>query len=118
MDSKGYTNERTEVAKQIAKLSTKRTMLWQKHQVQKLDDSIHKEHYDRMQKLTQNEKYAKKMVKVRSKTVEPVMERWSTLRTWRESIHEASKRKQTRINGKFNLQLEKNLRFITKNQVF
>ena len=32
----------------------------------KLDDSIHKEHYDRMhQKLTQNEKYAKKMVKVR-----------------------------------------------------
>ena len=29
----------------------------------KLDDSIHKEHYDRMhQKLTQNEKYAKKIV--------------------------------------------------------
>src|SRR5690554_6319153 len=40
----------------------------------KLDDSIHKEHYDRMhQKLTQNEKYAKKMSKVRSKTVEPVI---------------------------------------------
>jgi hypothetical protein len=40
----------------------------------KLDDSIHKEHYDRMhQKLTQNEKYAKKMSRVRSKTVEPVI---------------------------------------------
>ena len=30
---KATPNERTEVAKQIAKLSTKRTMLWQKHQV-------------------------------------------------------------------------------------
>ena len=40
----------------------------------KIDDSIHKEHYDRMhQKLTQNPAYAKKMVRVRSKTVEPVI---------------------------------------------
>jgi transposase len=40
----------------------------------KIDDSIHKEHYDRMHsKLTQNPAYAKKMVRVRSKTVEPVI---------------------------------------------
>ncbi len=40
----------------------------------KLDDSINKEHYERMhQKLTQNKKYAKKMSKIRSKTVEPVI---------------------------------------------
>ncbi|HQE33720.1 MAG TPA: transposase, partial [Flavobacterium alvei] len=40
----------------------------------KIDDSIHKEHYNRMhQKLTQNPYYAKKMVRVRSKTVEPVI---------------------------------------------
>jgi hypothetical protein len=40
----------------------------------KLDDSIHKALYDKMhQKLTQNEKNAKRMVKVRSKTVEPVL---------------------------------------------
>lgn len=40
----------------------------------KIDDSIHKEHYDRMhQKLTQNGAYAKSMSKVRSKTVEPVI---------------------------------------------
>ncbi|MDZ7614508.1 MAG: transposase, partial [Flavobacteriaceae bacterium] len=40
----------------------------------KIDTSIHKEHYDRMhQKLTQNEIYAKKMSRVRSKTVEPVI---------------------------------------------
>ena len=40
----------------------------------KIDDSIHKELYDKMhQKLTQNPDYAKRMVKVRSKTVEPVL---------------------------------------------
>jgi hypothetical protein len=40
----------------------------------KIDDSIHKEHYDRMHlKLIQNPHYAKKMVRVRSKTVEPVI---------------------------------------------
>lgn len=40
----------------------------------KLDDSIHKELYDKMhQKLTQNPQYAKRMVRVRSKTVEPVL---------------------------------------------
>jgi len=40
----------------------------------KIDHSIHKEHYDRMhQKLTQNARYAKQMVRVRSKTVEPVI---------------------------------------------
>ena len=58
---KATPNERTEVAKQIAKLSTKRTMLWQKHQVQK----IRRQHPQRTlrphaPKLTQNEKYAKK----------------------------------------------------------
>lgn len=40
----------------------------------KLDDSIHKELYDKMhQKLTQNPQYAKRMVKIRSRTVEPVL---------------------------------------------
>lgn len=40
----------------------------------KLDDSIHKEHYDRMhQKLARNARYAKMMSRVRSKTVEPVI---------------------------------------------
>ena len=40
----------------------------------KIDNSIHKEHYDRMhKKLTQNPYYAKKMSRVRSKTVEPVI---------------------------------------------
>ncbi|WP_374761211.1 transposase [Flectobacillus roseus] len=41
---------------------------------QKIDNSIHKDHYDRMhEKLTQNKSYAKRMVRIRSKTVEPVV---------------------------------------------
>ncbi|MEL1255343.1 transposase, partial [Flavobacterium sp. DGU38] len=40
----------------------------------KLDDSIHKELYDKMhKKLTQNPHYARRMARVRSKTVEPVL---------------------------------------------
>src|SRR5690606_21805202 len=40
----------------------------------KLDDSIHKEHYDRMhQKLARNAEYAKRMSRTRSRTVEPVI---------------------------------------------
>ena len=36
-DSKGYANERTEAVKQIVKLSTKRTMLWQKAPSSKIE---------------------------------------------------------------------------------
>jgi transposase len=40
----------------------------------KIDNSIHRDLYDKMhEKLTQNPAYAKRMVKVRSKTVEPVL---------------------------------------------
>jgi ribosomal protein S17E len=49
-------------------------MLWEGNKIQKIDDSIHKEYYDRMhEKLTQNKPYAKRMVRIRSKTVEPVI---------------------------------------------
>jgi transposase len=40
----------------------------------KLDDTIYKEYYDRMhKKLTGNERYAKRMSRLRSSTVEPVL---------------------------------------------
>ena len=40
----------------------------------KLDDSIHKEYYDRMhKKLTDNKEYAKRLYRSRSSTVEPVL---------------------------------------------
>ncbi|MEZ4878202.1 MAG: hypothetical protein R2805_11710 [Flavobacterium sp.] len=48
----------------------------------KIDDSIHKEHYDRMhQKLNENPAYTKKMVRVRSKPLNLLSERSSTLPT-------------------------------------
>ena len=75
MDSKGYTKRTYRSSETDCKNCPLREQCCGKStKFKKLDDSIHKEHYDRMhQKLTQNEKYAKKMVKVRSKTVEPVI---------------------------------------------
>ena len=74
-DSKGYTKRTYRSSETDCKNCPLREQCCGKStKFKKLDDSIHKEHYDRMhQKLTQNEKYAKKMVKVRSKTVEPVI---------------------------------------------
>lgn len=57
--------------KEVLKMCVNKGMVRGKRQAV---DSIHKEHYDRMhQKLTENAKYAKKMSRVRSKTVEPVI---------------------------------------------
>jgi ribosomal protein S17E len=74
-DSKGYTKRTYRSSESDCKNCPLREQCCGKStKFKKIDDSIHKEHYDRMhQKLTQNEKYAKKMVKVRSKTVEPVI---------------------------------------------
>jgi hypothetical protein len=45
-----------------------------KVEYKKLDDSIHKEYYDRMhKKLTENKEYAKRLFRSRSSTVEPVL---------------------------------------------
>ena len=80
------------------------------------DDSIHKEHYDRMhQKLTKNANYAKKIVRVRSNTVEPIigtlvnftlMKRVNT-----RGIKNANKHV---LMASLTYNLKKYLRFITK----
>ena len=74
-DSKGYTKRTYRSSESDCKNCPLREQCCGKStKFKKLDDSIHKEHYDRMhQKLTQNEKYAKKMSRIRSKTVEPVI---------------------------------------------
>jgi transposase len=74
-DSKGYTKHTYRSSESHCKACPLREQCCGKTtKFKKLDDSIHKEHYDRMhQKLTQNPQYAKKMVRVRSKTVEPVI---------------------------------------------
>ena len=74
-DSKGYTKRSYRSSESSCKACPLREQCCGKStKFKKIDDSIHKEHYDRMhQKLTQNPYYAKKMVRVRSKTVEPVI---------------------------------------------
>ena len=74
-DSKGYTKRTYRSSESDCKNCPLREQCCGKTtKFKKIDDSIHKEHYDRMhQKLTQNPHYAKKMVRVRSKTVEPVI---------------------------------------------
>jgi transposase len=74
-DSKGYTKRTYRSSESSCKNCPLREQCCGKStKFKKIDDSIHKEHYDRMhQKLTKNPYYAKKMVRVRSKTVEPVI---------------------------------------------
>ena len=75
IDSKGYTKRSYRSSESDCKNCPLREQCCGKTtKYKKIDDSIHKEHYDRMHlKLTQNPNYAKKMVRVRSKTVEPVI---------------------------------------------
>lgn len=74
-DSKGYTKRTYRSSESDCKNCPLRAQCCGKStKFKKIDNSIHKEHYDRMhQKLTQNPIYAKKMSRVRSKTVEPVI---------------------------------------------
>ena len=74
-DSKGYTKRTYRSSESSCKACPLREQCCGKTtKFKKIDDSIHKEHYDRMhKKLTQNPAYTKKMVRVRSKTVEPVI---------------------------------------------
>lgn len=74
-DSKGYTKRTYRSSESDCKNCPLREQCCGKStKFKKLDDSIHKEHYDRMhQKLTQNKRYTNKMARVRSKTVEPVI---------------------------------------------
>jgi transposase len=74
-DSKGYTKRTYRSSESSCKNCPLREACCGKStKFKKIDDSIHKEHYDRMHlKLIQNPHYAKKMVRVRSKTVEPVI---------------------------------------------
>ena len=74
-DSKGYTKRTYRSSESDCKNCPFREQCCGKStKYKKIDNSIHKEHYDRMhKKLTQNPYYAKKMSRVRSKTVEPVI---------------------------------------------
>ena len=74
-DSRGYTKKTYRSSESDCKNCPLREACCGKAtKFKKIDNSIHKPLYDMMhKKLTQNPAYAKRMVKVRSKTVEPVL---------------------------------------------
>jgi hypothetical protein len=118
MDSKGYTKRTYRSSETDCKNCPLREQCCGKStKFKKLDDSIHKEHYDRMhQKLTQNARnMPRKWSRVRSKTVEPVigtlvnftnMKRVNT-----RGIKNANKHV---LMASLTYNLKKYLRFITK----
>ncbi len=74
-DSKGYTKKTYRSSESICKNCPLREACCGKTtKFKKIDDSIQKPYYDRMHaKLTGNKVYARRMSKIRSKTVEPVL---------------------------------------------
>jgi len=74
-DSKGYTKRTYRSSETSCKTCPLRVRCCgKKTKFKKIDDSIHKEYYDRMhRKLTENPRKAKKLSGIRSKTVEPVL---------------------------------------------
>ena len=83
----------------------------------KLDDSIYKEHYDRMhQKLKQSPAYTKKLSKIRSKTVEPVISTLVNFTSMRRintrGIENANKHV---LMASLTYNLKKYMRFVRKN---
>lgn len=73
-DAKGYSKHVYRSTNEKCKTCPLRSTCIGKSDFKKLDDSIHKEYYDRMhQKLSENPLKAKRMSRIRSKTVEPVL---------------------------------------------
>ncbi len=73
-DSKGYSKRVYRSDNSKCKDCPLRTSCIGKSDFKKIEDSTDKPYYDRMhQKLTSNPQYAKKMSRIRSKTVEPVL---------------------------------------------
>ncbi len=74
-DSKGYRKKTYRSSESICKNCPLREACCGKTtKFKKIDDSIQKPYYDRMHaKLTHNKEYARRMSKIRSKTVEPVL---------------------------------------------
>jgi transposase len=75
MDSKGYTKRTYRSSETDCKnCPLRKSCCGKTTKFKKIDDSIHKELYDKMhRKLTENPMKAKQMSKIRSKTVEPVL---------------------------------------------
>ena len=75
MDSKGYTKHTYRSSESdCRRCPLRESCCGARTKFKKIDDSIHKEHYDRMhEKLTKHPEQARRMSRIRSKTVEPVL---------------------------------------------
>jgi transposase len=75
IDSKGYEKKSFRSSETVCgKCPLRQQCCGEKTKFKKLEESIDKPYYDRMhQKLTNNAPYAKKISRIRSKTVEPVL---------------------------------------------
>lgn len=75
MDSKGYTKHTYRSSESdCRRCPLRESCCGARTKFKKIDDSIHKEHYDRMhEKLTKQAEKARRMSRIRSKTVEPVL---------------------------------------------
>lgn len=75
VDSKGYRKKQYRSSEMVCRKCPLREQCCGKvTRFKKLEESIHKPYYDRMhRKLTQNPAYSKRMSKLRSRTVEPVL---------------------------------------------
>lgn len=120
MDSKGYT-KRTYRSSETAcgKCPFREKCCGRATKFKKIDDSIHKEYYDRMhKKLTKNREYAKRISRIRSKTVEPVLGTLLNFMGMRRVNTRGIKQANKHIMmAAMAYNLQKYLRFITKKPI-
>ena len=116
-DSKGYQKKTYRSSERSCKNCKWRVQCCgQSTKFKKIDDSIDKPYYDRMhEKLTNNARYAKRMVSVRSSTVEPVLGTLINFRNMKRvntrGIRQANKHI---LMAALTYNLHKYIRFITR----
>jgi hypothetical protein len=120
MDSKGYTKRTYRSSEtDCGKCPFREECCGRATKFKKIDDSIHKEYYDRMhKKLTENREYAKRISRIRSKTVEPVLGTLLNFMNMRRVNTRGIKQANKHIlMAAMAYNLQKYLRFITKKQI-
>ncbi len=120
MDSKGYTKRTYRSSEtDCGKCPFREECCGKSTKFKKIDDSVHKEYYDRMhKKLTENREYAKRISRIRSKTVEPVLGTLLNFMGMRRVNTRGIKQANKHIlMAAMAYNLQKYLRFITKKQI-
>lgn len=120
MDSKGYIKRTYRSSESdCGKCPFREECCGKSTKFKKIDDSVNKEYYDRMhKKLTENREYAKKISRIRSKTVEPVLGTLLNFMNMRRVNTRGIKQANKHIlMAALAYNLQKYLRFITKKPI-